>query len=369
MRNLHEKEKGVHTISRLEETTEKRGDKGMRSAYKDILIIAGIAIAVFLGMRYILPVAVPFLFAWILVKLVLPGTQFLEKKLRIKKVYAGGFLLALLVTALGAAVYFLGNQLMLQIVRLAANFDIYMGKTEKFVDSCCHFVEKNTGIHAAAVQNFIYDNMNSLENRVREYTVPGVLKNSIACLMAVMKWLGVVLVVFVSFMLILKDYDEIKDFLNERGIYPRMKNIMDACQSLGGAWLKAQILIILIVTAVCTAGLWLLGYQYALLMGIVIGLLDALPFLGTGTILVPWGVFLLFTGDFWYGVCLIIIFLVANTLREFLEPKLIGDRIGVCPIVMVAAVYVGIYVYGIAGVILGPVSLILIIQIWHEIRG
>lgn len=341
----------------------------MRSSYKDILIITGIAIAVFLGMKYVLPVTIPFLFAWFLVKLVLPGTLFLEKKLHLRKMYAGGLLMTLLVAAIGAAVWFLGNQLILQIVRLVSNMDSYMGKAQQMVNSCCHMIEKNTGIHAMAVRNFIYDNMTMLETRIREYTVPDVLKNSIACLMAFMKWLGVVLIVFVSFMLILKDYDEIRDFLNEKGVYPRIKKIMDACQTLGGAWLKAQILIILSVIAVCTAGLWFLGYQYALIMGIMIGLLDALPFIGTGTILIPWGVFLMFTGEFWYGVCLIVIFLVANTLREFLEPKLIGERIGVCPIVMVAAVYIGICVYGISGVILGPVSLILVEEIWREVKN
>lgn len=340
----------------------------MHSTYKDVLIIAGIGLAVFLGMKYILPVAIPFLSAWLLVKLVLPGTVFLEKKLHMKKMYAGGLLMILFVAILAIAVYLLGNQLIIQIVRLASNFDLYMGKAQQFVNSCCYIVEENTGIHAQAVRNFIYNNMSVVEERVREYTVPGVLKNSIVYFMAVMKWLGVVLIVFVSFMLILKDYDEIRNFLNEKGVYGKIKNIMDTMQSLGGAWLKAQILIILIVMAVCTVGLWLLGYQYALLMGIVIGLLDALPFIGTGTILVPWGIFLMFTGDFWYGVCLIIIFLVANTLREFLEPKLIGERIGVCPVVMVAAVYIGICIYGIAGVILGPVSLILIVEIWKEIR-
>ena len=103
-------------------------------------------------------------------------------------------------------------------------------------------------------------------------------------------------------------------------------------------------------------------------MGIVIGLLDALPFIGTGTILIPWGAFQMFTGKFWVGVCLVLLFLVTNTLREFLEPKLIGDRMGIYPIAMVAAVYIGICVYGVAGVALGPVSLMLIVEIWRELH-
>ncbi|MGI6019636.1 MAG: AI-2E family transporter [Marvinbryantia sp.] len=341
----------------------------MRISFKNSITIVGIALAVFLGMKYVLPVVIPFLLAWGLVWLLLPPAVWMEKNLHIKKIWGGGILLMFLIAALGIVLYFLGSQLFLQIGNLMTNMDNYMGRAEIFVDNCCQMIEKNTGIHAATVQRFIYENMELLEEQVQVYAVPDVLKNSLAYLMGFVKWLGVVLIVFVSFMMILKDYDEMREALNKYGISERMKKISSAMQSLGGAWLRAQALIILLVMVICTVGLWLLGYPYALLMGIVVGLLDALPFIGTGTILLPWALFLMFTGDFWYGVCLVLIFLAANTMREYLEPKLIGDRIGVYPIVMVAAVYIGLYVYGIAGVVLGPVSLMLIIEIWHEIRA
>lgn len=341
----------------------------MRISFKNSITIVGIALAVFLGMKYVLPVVIPFLLAWGLVWLLLPPAVWMEKNLHIKKIWGGGILLMFLIAALGIVLYFLGSQLFLQIGNLMTNMDNYMGRAEIFVDNCCQMIEKNTGIHAATVQRFIYENMELLEEQVQVYAVPDVLKNSLAYLMGFVKWLGVVLIVFVSFMMILKDYDEMREALNKYGISERMKKISSAMQSLGGAWLRAQALIILLVMVICTVGLWLLGYPYALLMGIVVGLLDALPFIGTGTILLPWALFLMFTGDFWYGVCLVLIFLAANTMREYLEPKLIGDRIGVYPIVMVAAVYIGLYVYGITGVVLGPVSLMLIIEIWHEIRA
>ena len=340
----------------------------MRISFKNSMTIVGITLAVFLGMKYVLPVVVPFLLAWGLVWLLLPPAVWMEKKLHIKKIWGGGILLTLLIAVLGVGLYFLGSQLFLQIGNLMTNMDSYMGRAEVFVDNCCQMIEKNTGIHAVTVQRFIYDNMELLEERVQVYTVPDVLKNSLAYLMGFVKWLGVVLIVFVSFMMILKDYDEMREALYKYGISERIKKISSAMQSLGGAWLRAQALIILLVMVICTAGLWLLGYPYALLMGIVVGLLDALPFIGTGTVLIPWALFMMFTGDFWYGVCLVLIFLAANTMREYLEPKLIGDRIGVYPIVMVAAVYIGLYVYGISGVVLGPVSLMLIIEIWREVR-
>lgn len=341
----------------------------MRVPYRQMITIAGITAAVFLGMKYILPVVIPFLIAWMLVRLLLPAALWMERRFHLKKAVAGGILLFLLGAVAGAGLCFLGGRLIMQICNLAANFDVYMGKAEQFVKGCCSMVEKNTGIHAKAVENFIYNNMVMLEQRIQVYAVPGVLKNSFVYLKTFLEWLGVLLIIFVSFMLILKDYDRLRELVKKCGIYERASKINAAMQSMGGAWLRAQFLIILIVTVICVLGLWLLGYQYALLLGILIGLLDALPFIGTGTILIPWGIFSLFTGKFWRGAGLIALFLITNTLREFLEPKLIGDRLGVYPIAMVAAVYVGIHIYGIAGVALGPVSLMLIIEIWRELQA
>lgn len=338
----------------------------MRIPYKKMITAAGITIAVFLGMKYILPVAVPFLLAWVLVRLLRPAALWLERRFHVKQVMAGGILLFLLGAAAGAALCFLGSRLILQICNLAAHFDLYVDRAEEILRVCCNVVEKNTGIRARAIERFIYDNLILLEQQVQVYAVPGMLKNSLVYLKGLLEWLGVLLIVFVSYMLILKDYDRLREGLKKCGVYERVSKVNAAMQSMGGAWLRAQALIILIVTVICVLGLWLLGYPYALLMGIVIGLMDALPFIGTGTVLIPWGVFLLFTGKFWYGVGLIILFLITNTLREFLEPKLIGDRMGIYPIAMVAAVYAGIYLYGVAGVLLGPVSLMLIIEIFRE---
>ncbi len=339
----------------------------MPKTYINMLKIAGIALAVYLGMKYILPAVIPFFIAWLLVKMVLPTAQWLQKRFRIKKVISGMALLALLAGVLAVTVFYLGNGLITQICNLAANFDGYARQAETFVSDCCRVVEKNTGIHAKSVENFIYENMTLVEERVRVYT-PEVLKNSISYLMSLVKWMGAVLIVVISVILLLKDYDEIKEKLERYPAFRQIKRIVGSMQSLGGAWLRAQLIIIFIVTVVCVGGLWLLRYPYALLMGIVIGLLDALPFIGTGTILVPWALYLAFTGQLSYGVCLFVLFMGTNMLREYLEPKLIGDKIGVYPIVMVITVYLGLYIYGIAGVILGPVSYLLAVEIYKEVQ-
>ena len=92
----------------------------------------------------------------------------------------------------------------------------------------------------------------------------------------------------------------------------------------GGMYLKAQGIIIGIVTLLCTGGLWLLGNPYFLLLGIVIGLTDALPFIGTGTLLIPIAVYLIFQRKYQLALGYGALFLVTYVAREFLEPKLVG---------------------------------------------
>ena len=138
---------------------------------------------------------------------------------------------------------------------------------------------------------------------------------------------------------------------------------------MGGAYLKAQLIIMGCVIVICVAGLWILKNPYALLIGTVIGLLDVLPFIGTGTILIPWAVISLFTKKFFHAAAYVVLFLIANTTREFLEPKLIGKSLGLYPIAILISVYVGLYLFGPAGVIEGPASVLLIMEIEREAQA
>ncbi len=133
-------------------------------------------------------------------------------------------------------------------------------------------------------------------------------------------------------------------------------------------YLKAQGLIILVVILMCTAGLWMLGNPYFLLLGILIGMMDALPFIGTGTLLIPMAVYLIFRGSYGLAAGHVVLFLATYVTREFLEPRLIGAKLGIYPFAMIVVVYVGLYLYGPAGVLLGPVSLLLVMEVLREMR-
>ena len=90
---------------------------------------------------------------------------------------------------------------------------------------------------------------------------------------------------------------------------------------------------------------------------------------GTGTIFIPWALLCVLRSDFFHAAAYFPLFLVANTTREYLEPKLLGDKMGIYPIVIALVVYAGLYIFGVSGVILGPVSLLIVLECVRELWG
>jgi predicted PurR-regulated permease PerM len=131
-------------------------------------------------------------------------------------------------------------------------------------------------------------------------------------------------------------------------------------------FLKAQIIILAVVGIICIIGLLLTKTKNAIGMGLVIGLLDTLPFIGTSIVFIPWAIIEFIRGNYYIGVILIITYLVCALARELLEPKLMSKKMGVLPIAMIMAIYLGVKLFGLIGVLLGPVGLLMIIELCKE---
>lgn len=120
-------------------------------------------------------------------------------------------------------------------------------------------------------------------------------------------------------------------------------------------WLKAQLKLMLVTWAIVGLGLMLLRVDYGLLWAALIALVDAVPVLGTGTVMVPWALISFFQGEFVFGAGLLGIYGVALTVRTVLEPRLIGRQLGLDPLVTLIAFYAGFTLWGVAGMLLAPI--------------
>ena len=146
------------------------------------------------------------------------------------------------------------------------------------------------------------------------------------------------------------------------------KHFRELTQTLGG-YLKAEDTLILISFFISLIGLYILKFagfaiEFPLLIAIAIGFVDALPILGSGTAMVPWAIICALNGDIKLGIAILILWIIMSITRQFLEPKLVSKNIGVHPIFTLIAMYTGFRFIGVIGMLIGPIALIVLKNIF-----
>ena len=128
----------------------------------------------------------------------------------------------------------------------------------------------------------------------------------------------------------------------------------------GLSYLKAYLILLAITFGELLAAFLLLRVRFAITLALLIALLDALPVLGVGTVLIPWGAVELFTGDWKRGAILLVLWLAMTLFRQFIEPRIVGAKLGLHPLAALCAVWVGAKLLGLWGLFLAPVGAILL---------
>jgi sporulation integral membrane protein YtvI len=123
-------------------------------------------------------------------------------------------------------------------------------------------------------------------------------------------------------------------------------------------FLRAQLLLSVITYAVTFIGLLIIGTGYSLAIALLIVIVDILPILGTGSVLVPWALYQLAVGDPFTGIGLLLLFIIITVVRRVVEPKILGDAVGIGALSALISLYVGYELVGLIGVFLGPIVVI-----------
>lgn len=132
-----------------------------------------------------------------------------------------------------------------------------------------------------------------------------------------------------------------------------------------GGYIKAQLTIMCISFTIILIGLSILKIDYSLIIAIAVAILDALPFFGSGAVLWPWALVAFIMGDVLLGIGLIIIYLAVILMRQFIEPKIVSQNIGIHPITTLMAMYVGFRVFSIGGMIVGPLAMVMLVSLYR----
>ena len=149
--------------------------------------------------------------------------------------------------------------------------------------------------------------------------------------------------------------------VSPESVQKRMTLVIDNLRYAVGGYFKAQFKIMGIVFLILLVGLGILDTGYFVLVAFLIAFLDFLPFFGTGTAMIPWAVYEFFMGDYKMTVALIVIYVITQAVHQLLQPKLVGDSVGLNPLVTLFLLYIGYRMGGILWMILAvPIGMVLI---------
>lgn len=168
------------------------------------------------------------------------------------------------------------------------------------------------------------------------------------------------IVTIVATCYISKDYDRLKRFL--KGIISEefYKNVVEVKSILLECIFKfivGYFWIFIITFSELLIGFWVLGVDKFFILAILIAFFDLLPVIGTGTILLPWSIVLMFQNEFNKGIGFVILYLITVLVKNFIEPKIIGKQIEINSLFMLVFIFLGLKIGGIIGMILFPITL------------
>ncbi|RHP86617.1 AI-2E family transporter [Roseburia sp. AM59-24XD] len=187
------------------------------------------------------------------------------------------------------------------------------------------------------------------------------------CFSGTARFLTVILIIVVSMIALCGDMQVVHRIYRKSSFYPVVHRVAVTLKQSGLAYLKSQGIILMIIWIVCSVSLTLIHNPYSILIGCGIAVFDTFPVLGSGMILVPWAVCAAFGQNYYVAVILMIAFILCVVVRDLLEAHMMGNNMGLLPFFMTAALYGGVCLFGVWGILLGPFGVILIRSIYQQI--
>lgn len=334
-----------------------------------LISAAGIAL-LWLTVTCFLPVGLPFLIGLLVAKLAYPISQRLQKGLRMPQ-WAATFLCVsavflALVTGLWLLLRTLFSQLgalMAELPAVTASMEGPLHRVQVWLLELCSKAPAGIAPTLRGWTEDLFGQSFHLGERLSD-TAFSVMGGMVTSLPDVL--LFAVTAVLSSFMLCAR-LPELKKWVKSKlplrwrmHLHRLRKQLREVLSS----WFKAQLKLLVLTFGIVTAGLLFLRLPFALLLGAIIAVVDALPVLGAGVILLPWGTVLLLQGDTQRGLALVLLYGITALTRTAMEPRLVGRQLGLNPLMTLLAIYAGFKLCGIAGMLLFPIGATLLRQVY-----
>lgn len=326
-----------------------------------VIVVVSVVAGVFVSFRLAF-FLLPFLIAFALSSLMEPIIKFFTNKLHIsRKIVAPVallLLLAIVIMLTVLAVLRLVDEIKILITvapgflsNLYLQILVLMNKGSEYIEWLPTEITDNLGS--------VISNLSSTITNFGKTIVKGAFVTAISLPEAIIFTIITILATF----FMLKDRHVIASALRHQLPEVWLTRLLSIKKDLFSAifgYLKAAMILMVITFTEVLIGLSIIGVEYSLLLAVMIAVIDALPVLGAGGILIPWSLYSFVTGDIKMGVSILILYVVVLVIRQTVEPKVVGQQIGVYPLLTLLAMYTGLKLIGFAGLIIGPITFLLI---------
>lgn len=340
-------------------------EKIMRNKPLLLLLLTG---AVYFFLKYLSPLIAPILIAMLFVTIFGPLLKKMQEKFHIHRQVGAVILLVLACALLAGLIWILSFWIMGSLPQWGEKLNRVGEGSAVMVHRFCGAVGDVLGVDSVYLEQTIQGQIEQGLDYVQNRAVPGMLSQSLTYA-KFLAGLGAFLVTFIiASVLLAKDYDDIMNRMLDREEFHVVLEVICGIIRYIATFVKAQFIIMSLISALAATVLGVAGIRHGILWGILAGLLDALPFIGIGIVLVPLTVLQIFGWNYGKAVLCILLCVACIFLREMLEPRLIGKRIGVTPIAVLVSLYAGIQLFGVSGIIKGPLGFIIIYETYHSLQ-
>ena len=338
--------------------------KYLRIILNIIIPLTGLYLVCVWGPR-VLGFFIPFVIGWMIALIANPLVRFLEKRLKIVRKHGSMLIIAGVLALIISLLYFVLGKAYVEIREfigdLPALYDSAAAEIRGAVQNGNRMFEFLPDEFRTAVMQFTENIGTYVGDLVSKAAAPTV---EIAVAKGIPNVLVNTVITILSSYLFIAEQDKILAWMRRyapKFVLRYAEYLKKDARGVIGGYFLAQFRIMFVVAGILAVGFLFLKVKYGLLLAVLISMLDFLPVFGTGTALFPWAAVKLFTGEYTYAAGLLILYVVTQVSRQLIQPKIVGDSMGLPPLLTLFLLYLGFKVKGIAGMILAvPIGLIFI---------
>ncbi len=319
-----------------------------------VIFIAMILGLGYIGIKYFLPLLMPFVIGVLIASIFRKLIDIIEKKFHIKRSFVSIFILIIFYGILVLLFSFIGVKIFTFLKDL---FSRLPSLYEDTIEPAISKGAENLVIQYPQLQPYIENLSDTIFSFITKASssVIGTITNIAGGVPSLL--IKLIFTIVSSFFFTI-DYYRISSFVIRQFKGDRREMLLKLKDNgIGtlGKFVRAYTAIISITFVELSLGFWIIGIPNAVLYGALVAVIDILPILGTGAILLPWSIIALIMGNTRIGIGMLILYIVITAVRQTIEPKIVGQQIGLHPILTLILMYVGAQLMGVLGLLLLPI--------------